>query len=72
MRRLNVIQQQKRRQLGKTDLAIDPSLDRARGLGVAQAIRATEEEVGDDDDQCIDKAFADATDLENEDFVFVY
>ena len=72
LRRLNTLQYQKRRQLGKSEMAADPSLERSRLLGVIQTFRASDEDAGDNNDDRGDKAFADATELENEDFVFVY
>lgn len=72
LRRLNQSHAQRRIAMGKSAIVVDSSLETAQNAGLMDSMRGSEDGVADREDQSGDKAFADATDLENEDFVFVH
>lgn len=67
---LNRAHGRRRVALGKKAIVVDTSLETAENAGLLVAMRRETEDGADD--RLADKAFSDATDLENEDFVFVY
>lgn len=72
---------QRRVALGKKAIIMDYSLESAEEIERLKHVDRSIQETADVDDEnsplshqheIVDKAFADATDLENEDFIFVY
>lgn len=73
LRWLNHAHGRRRVALGKNVAVVDASLETMENVGLLAAMRrGAEDASASDDDRPSDKAFSDATDLENEDFVFVY
>ncbi|KAF4126229.1 Major Facilitator Superfamily [Geosmithia morbida] len=75
--RLNHSHARRRVALGKSAVAIDTSLDSAASARMVDATRREPDEDREDvwsgeNEAAGDKTFSDATDLENEDFVYVY
>lgn len=67
LRWLNLSHGRRRVALGKSAVVVDKSLETAENLGIFDSMR--DEGEGDEGPS---GGFSDATDLENEDFVFVY
>lgn len=74
--RLNRSHSRRRVALGKSAAIVDSSLDTSTSAGILDSMRREQRRSGDEgpdeDDVSDDKTFADTTDLENEDFVYVY
>jgi hypothetical protein len=66
LRWLNTSHGRRRVALGKSAVVVDRSLETAESVGIFDSMHESEA------DEVDDRGFSDATDLENEDFVFVY
>lgn len=66
LRWLNVSHSNRRVALGKSAEVLDRSLETAESVDIMDSMHEHESDESDD------RGFSDATDLENEDFVFVY